>query len=110
MKRIALLLAAILVGLLVLAGPAAAQVTVADSPGDGVIDTSDERDGGKLPSDDEVGSVVTTTGDDAAVLSTGLAQTGLNVTVGAALALGLAAGGVLLLVVTRRRSAGLGRA
>ncbi len=109
MKRSALMLVAVLVGLLALAAPAAAQVTSPDSPGEGILGggggptTTIAPDEGILS-----GGGVATTGAEvsgvAGVSGEALAQTGLNVTVGMVLVVALMALGSAALVASRRRS------
>ena len=115
MKRLVTLASAVLLVLLIVAGPAAAQV---DSQGPGetsVLPITLPRPPGEIGVEDDViqrGTPVSNTA--AASPTTGvagiqidrgpLAQTGIQVTTGALLAAILLAGGGLVLVTTRRRS------
>lgn len=98
MKRLVTLASAVLLVLLIVAGPASAQ-----SAGPGLT----EVEGRTLPRGTAVSNAATspTTGVAGVQIDRGpLAQTGIQVTTGALLAAILLAGGGLALVTARRRS------
>jgi LPXTG-motif cell wall-anchored protein len=113
-KRLVTLASAVLLVLLIVAGPASAQVDSLGPDETSVLPRTLPRPPGEIGVEDDViqrgtpvstAAVSPTTGVAGIQIDRGpLAQTGIQVTTGALLAAILLAGGGLVLVTTRRRS------